>query len=105
MLRQEVYENTALTFGVSVGVANIMGYTKFEDTKKDYTPKVYKKVSDELDINMIVNKVIELGKYKQFQKLLYTTRKKNKNPRIKELTIYKKAWKELREICQNPQHQ
>jgi hypothetical protein len=95
MLRQEVYENTAQTFGVSVGVANIMGYTKLEDTKSEYTPKVYKKASDELDINMIINRVIELKKYKQFQRILHYTRKKTKHPRTKELTIYKKAWKEL----------
>ena len=106
MLRQEVYENTAQIFGVSVGVANIMGYTKLEDTKGDCTPKVYKRVSDELDINMIINRAIELGKYKQFQRILHYTRKRTKNPRTKELTIYKKAWKELRDICQpNPHHQ
>jgi hypothetical protein len=95
MLKQEVYEKASDMFGVTVGVANVMGYTKFEDTKKEYTPVKYKKASDELDINMIINRVIELGKYKPFQKILYKINDKAKNRRIKELTIYKKAWKEL----------
>lgn len=95
MLKQEVYDSTAQIFGVSVGIANILGYSKFEDLKGDYTPVTYKKVSDELDINMIINRVIEIGKYKTFQKILHNTRKSVGNRKIKELTIYKKAWKEL----------
>lgn len=98
MLKQEVYENTAQIFGVSVGVANIMGYSKFEDLKDDYTPVKYKSVSDELDINLIINKAIELGKYKIFQRILHSVRKKSRHPKTKELTIYKKAWQELKDL-------
>lgn len=100
MLKQEVYENTAQIFGVSVGVANIMGYSKFEDLKEDYTPVKYKKASDELDINIIINRVIEIGKYKPFQRILHSVRKKAGNRRIKELTIYRKAWLELKDLTE-----
>lgn len=96
MLKQEVYENTAQIFGVSVGVANIMGYSKFEETKENYVnKKEYNKASDELDINIIINRVIEIGKYKPFQRILHSVRKKTRHPKTKEITIYRKAWREL----------
>lgn len=94
MIRLEGYEWIAKTFGVSVGVANILGYKRRDEAKEEYTtPIAFKKFNDELDINYIITDAIEEGKYKELQRELYRLNGK-KHPRIKELTIYKKAWKE-----------
>ena len=91
MLRQEVYEKTSEVFGTVVAVANVIGYTSVEEKCGEETPVTYKKVSDEVDINMIICKAIDESKYKDLQKNLYILNKK-RNPRAKDLTIYKRAW-------------
>ena len=93
MLRQEIYERVSEDFGVSVGVANVLGYRKLSDEKDEYEPKVFKNASDELSINEIISIAIEDGKYQHLQREIYRLNQK-KHPRIKELTIYKKAWKD-----------
>ena len=93
MLRQEIYEKVSEDFGVSVGVANVLGYKKLSDEKDEYEPKVFKNASDELSINEIISIAIENGKYQHLQREIYRLNQK-KHPRIKELTIYKKAWKD-----------
>ena len=91
MLRQEIYEKVSDDFGVSVGVANVLGYKKLSDEKNEYEPKVFKNASDELTINEIISDAIEDGKYQHLQREIYRLNQK-KHPRIKQLTIYKKAW-------------
>ena len=93
MLRHEIYEKVSDDFGVSVGVANVLGYKKLSDEKDEYEPKVFKNASDELSINEIISIAIEYGKYQHLQREIYRLNQK-KHPRIKELTIYKKAWKD-----------
>jgi len=93
MLRQEIYEKVSEDFGVSVGVANVLGYKKLSDEKGEYEPKVFKNASDELSINEIISIAIEDGKYQHLQREIFRLNQK-KHPRIKELTIYKKAWKD-----------
>ena len=94
MIRQEVYEWISYTFGTSVGVANIMGYKSRSEGREDYPTEIgFKKFNDELDINYIITDSIEEGKYKELQREIYRLNQK-RHPRIKELTIYKKAWKE-----------
>ena len=93
MLRQEIYERVSDDFGVSVGVANVLGYKKLSDEKDEYEPKVFKNASDEITINEIISIAIEDGKYQHLQKEIFRLNQK-KHPRIKELTIYKKAWKD-----------
>ena len=93
MLRQEIYEKVSEDFGVSVGVANVLGYKKLSEEKDEYEPKVFKNASDELSINEIISIAIENGKYQHLQREIYRLNQK-KHPRIKELTIYKKAWKD-----------
>jgi len=94
MIRQEGYEWISYTFGTSVGVANILGYKKRSEGKEEYsTPLAFKKFNDDLDINEIITESIEEGKYKELQRELYRLNQK-KHPRIKEVTIYKKAWQE-----------
>ena len=93
MLRHEIYEKVSDDFGVSVGVANVLGYKKLSDEKDEYEPKVFKNASDELSINEIISIAIEDGKYQHLQREIFRLNQK-KHPRIKELTIYKKAWKD-----------
>jgi len=93
MLRQEIYEKVSEDFGVSVGVANVVGYKKLSEEKDEYEAKVFKNASDELSINEIISTAIEDGKYQNLQREIYRLNQK-KHPRIKELTIYKKAWKD-----------
>lgn len=93
MLRQEIYEKVSEDFGVSIGVANVLGYKKLSEEKDEYEPKVFKNASDELSINEIISIAIEDGKYQHLQREIYRLNQK-KHPRIKELTIYKKAWKD-----------
>ena len=96
MLKQEIYQKASDVFGVTVGMANIIGFTNLidESNEKDFTPEEYKGVSDEIDINMIICKAIDNGKYRELQNNLYTLNKK-RHARIKDITIYKKAWKEI----------
>jgi hypothetical protein len=97
MLKQEVYQKAAEVFGVSVGVANIMGFTNLldESNEVDFTPEEYKEVADEMDINTIICNAIDKNKYQQLQRKLYDLTKK-RHPRIKDITIYKKAWKDIK---------
>jgi hypothetical protein len=94
MLRQEVYEKTSEVFGTVVAVANVIGYTSVEDKRTESTPVTYKKLSDEVDINLIICKAIDENKYKDLQKKLYI-HNKTRHARAKDLTIYKRAWKEI----------
>jgi hypothetical protein len=97
MLRQEVYQKTSEVFGTSVGIANIIGFTNVLDdsNEPDFTPEEYKGVADEIDINMIICKAIDVNKYKELQRNLYKHNIK-RHPRIKEVTIYKRAWEDTK---------
>jgi hypothetical protein len=100
MLRQEIYEKVSDEFGVSVGVANVLGYKKLSDERDEYEPKVFKNASDELSINEIISIAVMNGKYQPLQREIYRLNQK-KHPRIKELTIYKKAWKDTNDTTTN----
>lgn len=96
MLREDVFKKVSDTFGTTVGIANIMGVKNLaeEAVDKEYTPQTFKKVSDEIDINNIICNSIEIGKYRELQNNLYALNRVRHN-RIKDITIYKKAWKEI----------
>ena len=91
MLKQEAYEKVSEVFGTVVGVATMMGVVDLEDVKDATEPVTYKKYSDEIDVNMIITKAIDAGKYRELQKNLYILNK-TRHPRAKDLTIYKRAW-------------
>lgn len=97
MLKQEIYQKASDVFGVSVGVANFITYTNVTEQKenKATTPETLKKVTDEVDINDIIAKAIESGRYRDLQELLYYFNK-HRHHRTKEVTIYKRAWKHIR---------
>jgi hypothetical protein len=94
MLREEVYQKVASEFGTSVGVASILGFKRKEDHVLEYTPESYKELSDTADINGIICKAIDNEWYQRLQREIYKV-KKEASPKIKEVTIYKRAWKEL----------
>jgi hypothetical protein len=91
MLSEKIYQRMSTEFGTPVGVANIIGYRKKTDHITEYSKESYKVLSDELDINYIITDVIEQNKYQEFQRILYNL-KQNGNRRLKELTIYKRAY-------------
>ena len=88
MLKEGVYIQSADEFGCSVGVAHIVGYKRKEEHITEYSKEDYKKLSDELAINDIINTAIDDGKY---QTLMRGVLKSEKDGRkLKPLTIYKK---------------
>ena len=91
MLKQEAYEKVSEVFGTIVGVATMVGVVDLNEIDGAEEPVSYKKYSDEIDVNGIINKAIDTGKYRELQKNLYILNKK-RHPRAKDLTIYKKAW-------------
>ena len=92
MIRQEVYEKVSDTFGVSIGVANIMSVSPITDVKGEVDKKVYNSFRNELKINTIIGKAIDTLKYKLLQKQLYILNKQYEGKKISELTIYNRAW-------------
>jgi len=92
MIRQEVYEKVSDTFGVSIGVANIMSVSPITEIKEDIDKKVYNQFKNELKINTVIGKAIDTLKYQLLQRELYRLRKEYGNRKISELTIYNRAW-------------
>jgi hypothetical protein len=97
MLKQEVFEKASMVFGVSVGIAHNITYTSVSEKRetKTETPETLKKLDDEVEINFIIAKAIESGRYRDLQDKLWKMNKK-RHGRTKEVTIYKNAWKEIR---------
>ena len=95
MLKQESYEKVSEVFGTIVGVASVVGMVDLTEVKGAEEPVAYKKFSDEIDVNGIINKAIDNGKYRELQKNLYILNKK-RHPRAKDITIYKRAWEATR---------
>lgn len=95
MLKEEVFEDLATKFGTSIGVATIYKIQPLEECKSEFeTSKDYKEYEEELTINNIICKAIDLGRYQLLQRVLYKM-ELEKDKRLKELTIYRRAWKEV----------
>ena len=92
MIRQEIYEKVSDTFGVSIGVANIMSVSPITDIKEEIDKKVYNGFRNELKINSVIGKAIDALKYQPLQREIYRLRKEYGNRKISELTIYNRAW-------------
>jgi hypothetical protein len=94
MLPEIIYQKASEQFGVSVGVAKILGYKKKKDHIEEVTTETYKQLSNELDINWIISECIYDGTYKKLQREIFKL--KRSNPRLKnELNIYKRAFKTI----------
>jgi hypothetical protein len=95
MLREEIYVNTANEFGVSVGVASILGYSHLKDSVKKIEKETYKRMDSELSINKIITNSIRTNTYQKLQRELYRLRRINGKRKTSELTIYKKAYNNI----------
>jgi hypothetical protein len=94
MIRGETFQWISDEFGISIGVAKIMGFKKLSDEKEELGETRFKQWDGELTINEIITSAIESDTYQPLQRELY--RLKSKGSRAKELTIYKKAWRDIR---------
>ena len=95
MIRQEIYEKVSDTFGVSIGVANIMSVSPITEIKEDIPKEVYNSYKNELKINEVIGRAIDSLKYRELQLEIYRLRKEYGNRKISELTIYNKAWEKV----------
>ena len=88
MLAEKVYMETAEQFGVSVGVAHAIhkGVRELEGREE------IQKYNDERFIDTCIIRCIEKGKYKELQRVLYRIRMEMGKRKVKEVTIYRKAW-------------
>ena len=94
MIKEQVYNQMADLFQTSIGVAHIIGFkTKREQIKEDGMES-FKTIEPNLEINAIVCDVIEMGKYQELQRELYKIRQRG-DKRLKELTIYRRAFDEI----------
>jgi hypothetical protein len=92
MIRPEVYEKVSDTFGVSIGVANILSVSPITEIKEETDKKVYNGFRNELKINTVIGKAIDTLKYKLLQREFYKLNKEYSGKKISELTIYNRAW-------------
>ena len=92
MIRQEIYEKVSDTFGVSIGVANILSVAPIEEVKEEVPKEIYNGFKNELKINSVIGKAIDALKYQPLQREIYRLRKEYGNRKISELTIYNRAW-------------
>lgn len=95
MLREDIYIKTANEFGVSVGMATIMGYSYLKDSVKKIEKGTYKRMDSELSVNRIITNSIKDGTYQKLQRELYRLRRINGKRKTSELTIYKKAFNNI----------
>ena len=88
MLSQKAYIEAADVYGVSVGVAHaIHRGVKELNTKEeivDYNEDRY--------INGVILRCIERNRYQDLQRTIYRIRKEMGKRKVKEVTIYRKAW-------------
>jgi hypothetical protein len=101
MLREDIYIKTANEFGVSVGMATIMGYSYLKDSVKKIEKGTYKKMDSELSVNKLITTSIKNGTYQKLQRELYRLRKEKGKRKISELTIYKQASNNINNISTN----
>ena len=94
MIRSETFEWISEEFGITIGIAKIMGFKKLKDEREELGETTFKQWDGELSINEIITSAIDTDNYQPLQRELYKL--KSKGSRARELTIYKKAWKEIR---------
>lgn len=92
MIRQEIYEKVSDTFGVSIGVANIMSVAPIEDVKEEVPKEIYNGYKNELKINTVIGRAIDSQQYRALQLEIYRLKREYDGKKISELTIYNRAW-------------
>lgn len=94
MIKENVYKEMADEFGTSVGVAHVIGYKSKKEVIKEDGIVAYKETKDDLLINEIVLDSIYFEMYQELQREVFKIRQKG-NKKLKELTIYRRAFKEI----------
>lgn len=88
MLSQKVYTEIADEFAIPVGVAHAM----YKGVKELESNEEIIKYNDDRFIQTCILRCIERGKYKELQRTLYRIRQEMGKRKVKEVTIYRKAW-------------
>jgi hypothetical protein len=88
MLSDKVYTAAADMFGTSVGVAHTIK-TEVRELASNQQISHY---NDDRFIHTCIVRCIERGKYKELQRQLYRIRQEMGKRKVKEVTIYRKAW-------------
>ena len=88
MLSEKTYMDVASEFEVSVGVAHAISKGIRELQSKDEVVKY----NDDRFINGVIIRCIERNQYQLLQRTLYRLRNEVGKRKLKEVTIYKKAW-------------
>jgi hypothetical protein len=88
MLPQKAYMETAEEFGVSVGVAHAIG----KGIKELKSKEEVSEYNDDRFISGVIIRCIERRQYQQLQRTLYRIRQQAGKRKLKEVTIYRKAW-------------
>jgi len=88
MLSEKAYMEAAEIFGVSVGVAHAI----HKGIRELNTKEEISEYNDDRFINGVILRCIENGKYQLLQRTLYRIRKEMGKRKVKEVTIYRKAW-------------
>jgi hypothetical protein len=94
MIKEETYNQVAVTFQTSIGVAHIIGYKNKKEQIKEEGIESFKKIELDLEINAIVCDAIEINKYQELQREVYKI-KQTGDKRLKETTIYNRAFNEI----------
>lgn len=95
MIRSETFQWISEEFGVSIGIAKIMGYKKLSEERVELGEPKWKQWDGELTINGIITSAIDTNRYQPLQREVW--RLKSKGSKARELTIYKRAWKEIKD--------
>lgn len=88
MLSQKVYTEVADEFAISVGVAHAI----HKEIKELNAKEEIVEYNDDRFIHTCIIRCIERGKYKELQRTLYRIRQEMGKRKVKEVTIYRKAW-------------
>lgn len=94
MLKEEIYEKASKNFGTSVGVAHHISYKNKKEQINEGGIESFKIITIELEINNIICEAIMMDLYQDLQRAIYKI-KKTGNKRLKETTIYNRAFKEI----------
>ena len=88
MLSQKTYIEAADEYGVSVGVAHAIHKGVRELNTKDEIVDY----NEDRYINGVILRCIERNRYQDLQRTIYRIRKEMGKRKVKEVTIYRKAW-------------
>ena len=88
MLSEKNYIEISDFFGSSVGIAHAI----YKGVKEVGSKEDIRDYNDERYINGVILRCIERGEYQTLQRELYRIRREFGKRKVKEVTIYKKAW-------------